>query len=118
MSSKKALGVRSQKSRAMEDKDKERSSPDEEPQDVDYNNMNDDDVVVVPSLSDEVETLILARFPRAEYWKLTFLNKRFLSLVKTGEIYNIRRHIGFKEPSVFMLASGETNWWAFDRHFM
>ncbi|KAI6671405.1 hypothetical protein NL676_006290 [Syzygium grande] len=75
-----------------------------EPQDADY----------TPSLSDELEALILARVPRSLYWKFSTVNKRFLSLLKSGEIFKIRREIGVKEPSVFMLASGETSWWAFD----
>ncbi|KAF8035535.1 hypothetical protein BT93_C1536 [Corymbia citriodora subsp. variegata] len=75
-----------------------------EPQDADY----------TPSLSDELEVLILARVPRSLYGKFSAVNKRFLSLIKTGDIFKIRREIGFKEPSVFMLASGETSWWAFD----
>lgn len=81
----------------------------EEPQDADYSYL--------PSLDYEVESLILARFPRAEYWKLFFVNKRCLGLLKSGEIFKIRQEIGFKEPSVFMLASGETSWWGFDRDF-
>lgn len=76
-----------------------------EPQDADYN---------TPSLSDELEVLILARVPRSLYGKFSTVNKRFLSLIKSGEIFKIRGEIGLKEPSVFMLASGETSWWAFD----
>ncbi|TKY63071.1 F-box/kelch-repeat protein [Spatholobus suberectus] len=79
------------------------------PQDADYSN--------VLSLSDELETSILARFPRSQHWKLCFLNKRFLALAKSGEIYKIRRELGFKEPSVFMLASGESNWWGMEWPF-
>ncbi|KAK7336065.1 hypothetical protein VNO77_16594 [Canavalia gladiata] len=79
------------------------------PQDADYDK--------VLSLSDELETSILARFPRSQHWKLCFLNKRFLALVKSGDIYKIRRELGFKEPSVFMLASGERNWWGMDWPF-
>ncbi|KAI3409731.1 uncharacterized protein J3R85_018984 [Psidium guajava] len=75
-----------------------------EPQDADY----------TPSLSDELEVLILARVPRSLHWKFSTVCKRFLSLIKSGEIFKIRREIGFKEPAVFMLASGETSWWAFD----
>ncbi|XP_028771356.1 F-box/kelch-repeat protein At3g27150 [Neltuma alba] len=84
-------------------------SPEEVSQDADY--------VYVPCLSDELENVVFARFPRAEYWKLGFLNKRLLSLVKSGEIYKIRKEMKIKEPSVFMLASGDTNWWTFDRKF-
>lgn len=84
------------------------SSAGQEPQDADYD---------VPCLSDELETMILARFPIPKHWKMCCLSKRFLTLLKSGEIYKIRRVIGFKEPSVFMLASGEKNWCAFDGHF-
>lgn len=86
-----------------------KGSSDELPQDADYDN--------VPSLSDELENVVFARFPRAEYWKLCCLSKRFLSLIKGGEIFKMRKRIGFKEPSVFMLASGDTNWWTFDKNF-
>ncbi|KAL2335183.1 hypothetical protein Fmac_016396 [Flemingia macrophylla] len=85
------------------------SSSGQEPQDADYDD--------VPCLSDELETMILARFPISKHWKLCCLSKRFLTLLKSGEIYKIRRVIGFKEPSVFMLASGEKNWCVFDGHF-
>lgn len=80
-----------------------------EPQDANYSN--------IPSLSYELEGSILARFPRSEYWKLCFVNKRFLALLKNGELFKIRREIRFNEPSVFMFASGESSWWAFDREF-
>ncbi|XP_024031808.1 F-box/kelch-repeat protein At3g27150 [Morus notabilis] len=82
----------------------------EEPQDADYCSSK------VPQLIDEVEAQILARVPRSEYGKFSLVNKRFLSLLKSGEIYKVRREFGFKEPTVFMLAAGQ-NWWAFDRHF-
>lgn len=80
-----------------------------EPQDADYS--------VVASLSEELEALILARVPRSEYGKFSIVNKMFLTLVKSGDVYKIRKEIGFKEPSVFMLASGETSWRACDRQF-
>lgn len=84
-------------------------SPSTESQDADYS--------YIPPLSDELGLLILARVPRSEYWKFCFLNKRYVSVLKSGELYKVRREIGFKEPSVFMLATGETSWWAFDRQF-
>ncbi|XP_022841714.1 F-box/kelch-repeat protein At3g27150-like [Olea europaea var. sylvestris] len=80
----------------------------EEPQDADYSHI---------SLSYELENLIFARFPKSQYWKLCFVNKRCLTLLKSGELDEIRKKIGFKEPSVFMLATGEGNWWVFDREF-
>ncbi|KAL3636686.1 hypothetical protein CASFOL_018985 [Castilleja foliolosa] len=88
-------------------------SSDNQPQDADYHYSH----MEIPSLSYELESLIFARFPRSEYWKLTSVNKRCLSLIKTGELYKIRKELGFREPSVFMFASGETSWWAFDRAF-
>ncbi|GMH15034.1 hypothetical protein Nepgr_016875 [Nepenthes gracilis] len=80
-----------------------------EPQDADYS--------IVPLLSDELEAIILARFPISEYWKVCLLNKRFLALFKKGELFRIRREIRVRDLSVFMLASGERNWWVFDRQF-
>ncbi|KAL5717611.1 hypothetical protein ACHQM5_010593 [Ranunculus cassubicifolius] len=80
-----------------------------EPQDADYSDL--------PSLSDEIVHQIFARVPRSEYWKLYFLNKFYLDLLKSGELYKIREENGITEPSVFMLASGEPHWWTFDRHF-
>lgn len=79
------------------------------PQDADYS--------YIPQLSDELENLILARFPRLEYWKLYLLNKHFFHLLKSGELFKIRREIGFKESSIFMSPSGGNCWWAFDRLF-
>ncbi|KAI7750386.1 hypothetical protein M8C21_014712 [Ambrosia artemisiifolia] len=80
------------------------------PQDADYSTY-------IPSLDYELENLILARFPRSEYWKLSSVNKRFSRLVKTGELFKIRRDNRINEPSVLMLASGENCWWAFDQGF-
>ncbi|XP_047170381.1 F-box/kelch-repeat protein At3g27150 [Vigna umbellata] len=105
------FGHRAQKMRVMElppsgDKGSSTNEDEPVPQDADY------------SISDELETSILARFPRSQLWKLCFINKRFLALARSGEIYKIRRHLGLKEPSVFMLASGESNWWGMEWPFM
>ncbi|XVE84148.1 hypothetical protein DITRI_Ditri16bG0146600 [Diplodiscus trichospermus] len=81
----------------------------EKPQDADYS--------YVPHLNDDLENLILARFPRLEYWKLYLLNKHFFNLLKSGELFRIRREIGFKESYIFMSPSGGNCWWAFDRLF-
>ncbi|KAL0381816.1 UNVERIFIED_CONTAM: F-box/kelch-repeat protein [Sesamum angustifolium] len=81
----------------------------EGPQDADYSDIS--------SLSYELESLIFARFPRSEHWKLNFVNKRCLNRLKSGDLYQIRREIGFREASVFMFTSGESSWWAFDREF-
>ncbi|XP_023531711.1 F-box/kelch-repeat protein At3g27150 [Cucurbita pepo subsp. pepo] len=78
------------------------------PQDADYS---------VPLFGDELELSILARFPQCEQWRLSCVSKRYLDLVKSGELFAIRKEIGYKEPSVFMLASGESSWMMFDRTF-
>ncbi|KAJ4831126.1 hypothetical protein Tsubulata_000657 [Turnera subulata] len=80
-----------------------------EPQDADYSN--------IPPLSDELENQILARVPRSEYWKFPLVNKRVFSLLKSGDLYKIRREIGVRESSVFIFATGDKSWWAFDRRF-
>ncbi|KAH6811371.1 Galactose oxidase/kelch repeat superfamily protein [Perilla frutescens var. frutescens] len=82
---------------------------DKEPQDADY--------LCISSLSYELENLIFARFPRSEHWKLSFLNKRCLTLLRSGEVYKIRNEIRVKVPSVFIYASGQSTWWEFDRGF-
>ncbi|CAN8266285.1 unnamed protein product [Cochlearia groenlandica] len=71
----------------------------------------------VPQLVYELEVEILARLPRLEYWKLKLLSKRFSRLLKTGEIFKVRRDRGVVEPSVFMLSSGDTRWTMFDKEF-
>ncbi|CAJ2637195.1 unnamed protein product [Trifolium pratense] len=88
--------------------DKNGSSLGQEPQDADY---------VLPCLSDEIETMILSRFPISKHWKLCCLNNKYFNLMKSGEIYKIRRMIGLKESLVFMLASGERNWCLLDGGF-
>ncbi|XP_059643767.1 F-box/kelch-repeat protein At3g27150-like [Cornus florida] len=81
-----------------------------EPQDADY--------TYIPWLSFDLLDVILASFPRSEYWKLSFVNKRYLTLLKSGELFKIRREIKVKEPSVFMLAVGDqSSWWSFDHEF-
>ncbi|MQL76218.1 hypothetical protein Taro_008600, partial [Colocasia esculenta] len=76
------------------------------PQDADYRYL--------PSVSDELALLILARLPRSVYPRLCLVNWRYHSLVRSDELYAIRREIGVREPSVFMLASGEPHWWSYD----
>ncbi|GAA0138475.1 oxidase [Lithospermum erythrorhizon] len=82
----------------------------ERPQDADYDSIG-------YSLSFELQALILARFPRLEYWKLFFLDKRCVDLLKNSHLFKIRREIGFTEPSIFMSPSGGNAWWTSDRDF-
>ncbi|KAG9446163.1 hypothetical protein H6P81_012291 [Aristolochia fimbriata] len=76
------------------------------PQDADYS--------YIPSLNDELALLILARVPRSEYAKLSYVNKRYLDLLRSRFLYEIRREIGIGEPLVFVLADGEPIWRALD----
>lgn len=80
------------------------------PKDADY-------CYSIPPLIDEVEELILARVPRSEYWNFFRVCKRFLALLKSGELYKIRSELGHKELSVFVSPGGDRTWWEFDRHF-
>ncbi|KAH7518893.1 F-box/kelch-repeat protein At3g27150 [Ziziphus jujuba] len=83
-------------------------SPTVEPQDADYK---------IPRLIDEVEDLILSRVPRSDYGNVCLVSKRYLSLLKSGQLFRIRNENGLAEPSVFVLANNETSWWTFDRKF-
>ncbi|KAF5961582.1 hypothetical protein HYC85_002791 [Camellia sinensis] len=80
-----------------------------EPQDADYS--------YIPSLDYELESQILARIPRSEYWKLCLVNRRCLTLLKSGELFKIRRELGVRESSVLMAPIGENSWWAYDTEF-
>lgn len=76
--------------------------------------MQELDLSYVPSLNDELALSILARVPRSEHQKLCFLNSRYQSLVRKGDLYSIRKSMGIKEPSILMLASGDPHWWSYD----
>jgi hypothetical protein len=65
----------------------------------------------VPPLSDDLGLLILARAPLLDHAKLCFVNKRYLGLLMSEELYKIRRDIGVKETLVFFLSSSEPHWW-------
>lgn len=72
------------------------------PQDADYS--------YVPPLSDDLALMILARVPLWEQRKLCFVNARYLGLLRSGDLYKIRREIGVLETLVFLLSSGELHW--------
>lgn len=76
-----------------------------------------DDSYDVPELLYEVEVEIFARVPCFEYWKLQFLNKQFSQLLKSCEIFRVRRERGLVKPYVFMLSGGDTRWTIFDKNF-
>ncbi|CAG7896987.1 unnamed protein product [Brassica rapa] len=41
---------------------------------------------------------IIARLPCFEYWKLQFLNKKFLQLLKSCEIFRVRQERDLRNP--------------------
>lgn len=87
-------------------KDAESDSSNDQSQDADYSYM--------PGLNDELALLCLAHTPRAEYDKLFFVNRKYKDLAKSGELYKIRRKEKIAEQWVYMLASGQFEWRAFD----
>lgn len=77
-----------------------------EPQDADY--------YFIPGLNDELALLCLAWTSRAEYDKLFSINKRYLTLSQSGELYRIRRENRIYEQWVYMLTSDQFKWRSFD----
>ncbi|VVB09448.1 unnamed protein product [Arabis nemorensis] len=71
----------------------------------------------VPKLLYEVEVEIFARVSCFEYWKLHFLNKQFSQLLKSGEIFKVKRERGLVKPYVLMLTSGDPCWTMIDKSF-
>ncbi|CAN6839361.1 unnamed protein product [Brassica oleracea] len=65
----------------------------------------------------ELEVEIFARLPCFEYWKLQFLNKKFLQLLKSGEIFRVRQEKGLVKPYVILHSGAESNWEMFDKDF-
>lgn len=92
-----------------------------DPQDADYYlspQLSEDlETMILPRIPIELETMILARIGILEFRKLCRLNKNFLARIKNGEMLKERKLNGAQEASVFMLATGEHNWWAFDNKF-
>ncbi|KAL9245969.1 hypothetical protein vseg_019559 [Gypsophila vaccaria] len=95
-----------------------------EPQDADYcSNIiprlsDESGVIRLPRVPEEViETMILPRIPLLEMRRFCSVSKTILDQIKNGELVRERKAIGVREASVFMLASGESNWWAYDHRF-
>ncbi|KAH0885682.1 hypothetical protein HID58_061778, partial [Brassica napus] len=65
----------------------------------------------------ELEVEIFARLPCFEYWKLRFLNKKLLKLLKSGEIFRVRQEKGLVKPYVILHSGAESNWEMFDKDF-
>ncbi|KAF8103624.1 hypothetical protein N665_0187s0025 [Sinapis alba] len=65
----------------------------------------------------EIEVEIIVRLPCFEYWKLQFLNKKFLELLKSCEIFRVRQERGLVNPYVILHPWAEYNWEMFDKDF-
>ncbi|KAF2603367.1 hypothetical protein F2Q70_00027412 [Brassica cretica] len=68
-------------------------------------------------LLSELEVEIFAHLPCFEYWKLQFLNKKFLQLLKSGEIFRVRQEKGLVKHYVILHSGAESNWEIFDKDF-
>lgn len=92
-----------------------------EPEDADYSILpqcsDELEAVLFPRIPIELETMILARTGILEYKKLSSLSKRISQVIGNGDLLKERRMNGIREVSVFMLASGEENWRAFNQQF-
>lgn len=67
----------------------------------------------IPGLCDDVALDSLARICRSDYPKLAGLNRRFRSLIDSGDLYKLRRQLGIIEQWVY-LACSLMPWEAFD----
>ncbi|KAJ4876134.1 Galactose oxidase/kelch repeat superfamily protein [Raphanus sativus] len=68
-------------------------------------------------LSYELEVEIFARLSCFEYWKLQFLNKKNLQLLRSCEIFRVRQERGLVKPHVILRSGAESNWEMFDKDF-
>jgi len=87
-----------------------------EPKDADYS-IHELETVLFPGIPIELETMILARTGILEYKNLSYLSKRISEVIESGDLLKERRLNGIREAIVFMLASGEENWRAFNQQF-
>ncbi|XP_020111869.1 F-box/kelch-repeat protein At3g27150-like [Ananas comosus] len=60
------------------------------------------DASYLPPFSDDIALLILARLPSSKYCDLRLVSRRFHSLIRSGELNEIRKKIGIKEPKIFL----------------
>ncbi|KAL1219286.1 F-box/kelch-repeat protein [Cardamine amara subsp. amara] len=83
-----------------------------------FSSLKDEDAdYVFPKLLFELMVEVFARIPCFQYWKLNFLNKEFLQLLQSGEIFRWRRERGLVQPYVFVFSNGEKCWKMFDKDF-
>ncbi|XP_020081457.1 F-box/kelch-repeat protein At3g27150-like [Ananas comosus] len=75
--------------------------------------FRDVDASYLPPFSDDIALLILARLPSSKYCDLRLVNRRFRSLIRSGELNEIRKKIGLKVPKIF-LHSGEARYQCYE----
>lgn len=68
----------------------------------------------IPGLNEDLGLLCLAKVPRSEHAKLRLVSQKFCSLVESDELYKVRRRNMISEPWVYIVASGQQHWQAFD----
>ncbi|KAJ4876138.1 Galactose oxidase/kelch repeat superfamily protein [Raphanus sativus] len=69
------------------------------------------------NISYEPEVEIFARLPCFEYWKLQFLNKKNLQLLRSCEIFRVSQERGLVKLHVILRSGSESNWEMFDKEF-
>nr|CAD1836622.1 unnamed protein product [Ananas comosus var. bracteatus] len=77
--------------------------------------FRDVDASYLPPFSDDIALQILARLPSSKYCDLRLVNRRFRSLIRSGELNEIRKKIGLKEPKIF-LHLGEACYQCYEPH--
>ncbi|KAL6562533.1 F-box/kelch-repeat protein skip11 [Orobanche gracilis] len=81
---------------------------------------NSDNSSLIPAIGRDNSISCLIRCSRSDYGSIACLNKSFRSLVRTGELYKLRRQNGFMEHWVYFSCQ-LLEWEAFDpvrRHWM
>ncbi|KAL0855169.1 hypothetical protein Bca101_060321 [Brassica carinata] len=78
---------------------------------------NHDAGYVDPTLNYELKVEIFSRLSCFEHWKLQFLNKKCLQLLKSGDIFRVRKEQGLVKAYVIMHTGGRSSWQMFDKDF-
>ncbi|XP_024170925.1 F-box/kelch-repeat protein At1g74510 [Rosa chinensis] len=92
----------------------------DQPNDQNQDGNNNDPTSLFHQLGRDVSINCLLRCSRADYGSVAMLCRSFRSLIRTGELYTLRRRMGIVEHwAYFSCALSE--WWAFNpdrRHWM
>eukprot|EP00249_Psilotum_nudum_P032230 c47502_g1_i1 orf=537-1124(+) len=69
---------------------------------------------IIPSLDNETAARCIAFASRSTYGALSMTQRNIRQLIRNGYIFELRRRMGIVEQWVYMFASGDTSWKAFD----